>query len=293
MNMEKNYDPTRRRLDQRVVRRIKKILLKTIFPTPSPANDINYYGWTIFPIPLETRHQELSILNSVESIHSKNKKTVSVKFLRAIFDIIEKTWSLDLDWLHPRVLRASEKHPPLKREMDRGFDIRIFPGEHYRLLASFVSILKPSVVIEIGTHLGISALAMKKELPVGSKIHTFDICPWSNFPDTVLTQSDFDEQLIQNTENLLDPLVFEKYKTIFEEADLIFLDAAKDGKMEKIFLKYFSQCNFKKKPILVIDDIRLWNMLHIWNDISLPKLDITSFGHYTGTGIVDLTGKWQ
>jgi hypothetical protein len=40
---------------------------------------------------------------------------------------------------------------------------------------------------------------------------------------------------------------------------------------------------------LVFDDIRIWNMLRIWREIVRPKLDLTSFGHWTGTGIVDWT----
>lgn len=43
------------------------------------------------------------------------------------------------------------------------------------------------------------------------------------------------------------------------------------------------------QPILVFDDIRAWNMLAIWREIRMPKLDLTSFGHWSGTGLVDWT----
>jgi hypothetical protein len=44
---------------------------------------------------------------------------------------------------------------------------------------------------------------------------------------------------------------------------------------------------FTAGPILVLDDIRLWTMLEIWRSVSWPKLDVTSFGHWSGTGMVD------
>lgn len=55
--------------------------------------------------------------------------------------------------------------------------LTLWPGEHYRLLAALVRLLQPKNVVEIGTHLGWSALAMKQELPAGGRISTFDILP--------------------------------------------------------------------------------------------------------------------
>jgi hypothetical protein len=78
-----------------------------------------------------------------------------------------------------------------------------------------------------------------------------------------------------------------KYKDILKTADFIFLDASKDGVTEKRFLENFNLVPFRDRMLLLLDDIRLWNMLKIWRDISMPKLDITSFGHWSGTGIVE------
>ena len=36
----------------------------------------------------------------------------------------------------------------------------------------------------------------------------------------------------------------------------------------------------------LFDDIKELNMLGTWRAITRPKLDITSFGHWTGTGLV-------
>jgi len=65
------------------------------------------------------------------------------------------------------------------------------------------------------------------------------------------------------------------------------VDGPKDGFFERQFLKHLSEIDTAAHKLLVFDDIRTWNMLAIWREISFPKLDLTSFGHWTGTGLVD------
>jgi predicted O-methyltransferase YrrM len=164
----------------------------------------------------------------------------------------------------------------------------IWPGEHYRLLAGLVVHLKPRLVVEVGTSMGLSALAMKKYLPAGSKLLTFDIRDWKSDPAYSLRDEDFaDGRLVQFLEDLSDPAVLRKHAEILKEADLLFLDASKDGVTEKRFLENFLLVPFRERMVLFLDDIRLWNMLKIWREISMPKLDLTSFGHWSGTGIVE------
>lgn len=165
--------------------------------------------------------------------------------------------------------------------------IDIYPGEHYKLLAAIVKSLQPAVVVEIGTHLGYSALCMKKFLPAGGTIHTFDVIPWNQFEDTILTKNDFDSRLIQHTDDLTKWDAVTKHKAVLENAGIIFLDALKDGKQEYLFLENFARLHFRKKCLFIFDDIRLWNMLDIWYNLDKPKLDLTSFGHWSGTGLVE------
>jgi hypothetical protein len=42
---------------------------------------------------------------------------------------------------------------------------------------------------------------------------------------------------------------------------------------------------FTNPPILLIDGIRRWNMLRTWRMLPYPKFDLTSFGHWAGTGL--------
>ena len=165
--------------------------------------------------------------------------------------------------------------------------ISIYPGEHYKLLASIVKKLKPASVVELGTHLGYSSLCMKKFMPMGGTVSTFDIIPWNHFNDTILNESDFQQGLVQYTDDLTNPLMVEKHKFLLEGADIVFMDALKDGIQEYKFLQNFSRLEFRKKCLFIFDDIRLWNMLDIWYNLDKPKLDITSFGHWSGTGLVE------
>lgn len=167
--------------------------------------------------------------------------------------------------------------------------INLWPGEQYKLLAAFVDLLKPKLVIEIGTAAGGSSMTMKKFLPQDGKIVTYDVIPWEKYPNSGLKPEDFDGRLEQR---ILDLSVLEQSASeveLLKQADFIFVDAAKDGAMEQAFCDLFESVPFTKPPIIFFDDIRFVTMVRIWRQIKHPKMDLTSFGHWSGTGVVD----WQ
>jgi hypothetical protein len=117
---------------------------------------------------------------------------------------------------------------------------------------------------------------------------TFDLVPWRRYPQAVLREDDFaDGRLIQHVDDLSVPEAAARHGDLLASADLIFVDAAKDGRQEQVFLDLFEGTPFRGRPIVIFDDIRQWKMLRIWRDIRRPKLDVTSFGHWSGTGLVD------
>ena len=164
----------------------------------------------------------------------------------------------------------------------------VWPGQHYRFPAGLVAELQPRLIVEIGTFTGLSSLAMRSQLPAGGRIVTFDLVPWDQIQTTALTPADFqDGGMEQRITNLMEWPGIEENRSLLENADFIFIDAAKDGSGERILLEHFRKLNFKNKPILAFDDIRLWKMLQIWDEIPEPKMDVSSFAHWTGTGLVD------
>jgi predicted O-methyltransferase YrrM len=161
-----------------------------------------------------------------------------------------------------------------------------YPGEHYHLLASLVRILKPKQVTEIGTFTGLSALSIMTALGNDAHLTTFDIVPWDRIPDTALRPEDFASgQLEQRIGDLADEGYFRQNKDVLDAAGLIFVDGPKDGRFEPAFLELLVRTARKTRSLLVLDDIRLWNMLRVWAELPLTKLDMTSFGHWSGTGI--------
>jgi len=197
---------------------------------------------------------------------------------------------IDLALLATQNARSISMNEVSRRMKTEPYFPEVWPGEHYKFLAGLVKALQPKTVVEIGTSSGLSALALVNQLPKGGRVITFDVISWKEFSDTVLTDEDFQDGTLQQIlGDLAIPEIFSQNRNLLQEADLIFCDGPKDGKFEQLFLDLMFRTDLPQKPIVVFDDIRLMNMLRIWRNISLPKLDVTSFGHWSGTGLVD----WQ
>lgn len=198
----------------------------------------------------------------------------------------------------PRLLDIAERAIPIARQtsMDAlSARIRsgpkwpnVWPGEHYKLLAALVKVVGARRVIEIGTYQGLGCLALLQSLPADGAITTFDIVPYQEIDGHAFRPEDFaDGRLTQVVADITLENDFAQHAPSLRDAELVFVDAAKDGHQERIFLKRFEEVGFRHGPIVVFDDVRVYNMLQIWRDIRRPKLDITSFGHWSGTGLVD------
>ncbi len=216
----------------------------------------------LLPFPVRASHQEYSTILSAHdesSIPTNSLISISLK-------AIEHAMHIDFT----NICKRLDKEP---------YYPNIWPGEHYKLLAGFIKSLNPKTVIEIGTATGLSALCLKQELSNDSKIYTFDLFSWEKDPSTHLKSEDFlDERLIQYVEDLSDIEIFN---------NLIFIDATHDGQLEKKLLDLLAECSFRNKLHIIFDDIRVWTMIKMWREIKYPKLDLTSFGHWSGTGIVE------
>jgi predicted O-methyltransferase YrrM len=163
-----------------------------------------------------------------------------------------------------------------------------FPGEHYHLLTALAQLLRPALVWEFGTDTGMSTLALLEGVDPGARVFTVDIDPWQSKSGAWLAAEDFAAgRVTQVVADMASPTLFAGYGPIIAEADLIFVDGPKDGRTEDRFLERLAAIAFHGHPIVVFDDIRLMNMVHVWRGIARPKMDLTSFGHWSGTGLVD------
>lgn len=225
----------------------------------------------ILPPPVKAGHGEYSMILSLNDKPAQMTKTLFQTSLKAI----ELAYEVDFSELSLRNAQAKNY-------------ANVWPGEHYRLLAGFVLAIQPKMVIEIGTSTGLSTLCLKQYLPRDGKIVSFDIISWNSYPNTVLKKEDFGEKLTQYVDDLSTLSVAQKYKSSIEDAQLIFIDISHDGDIEENMLSNLQKIQFKQKVFVLFDDIRVWTMLKFWRNIDLPKLDLTSFGHWSGTGIVEL-----
>ena len=227
----------------------------------------------LLPAPVQARHAEFSMIMSLDDEIGRP----SPYLLEVALKASAEATNISLAEISARLSEA-----PLYTD--------VWPGEHYKLLAGLVKVLQPNLVVEIGTAAGLSALSLKKFLAPTAKVATFDIVPWQQFPGAVLQAGDFaDGMLVQHVSDISDKNTCNQYAPLLSQAELIFMDAAKDGMMEQKILDNFKTISFVRPPLIVFDDIRVWNMLKIWRLITMPKIDLTSFGHWSGTGLVQWT----
>lgn len=227
------------------------------------------------PFPFQCRHIEYSTISSLDDQlghTSRRLLEVSAAAIKAAQDI-------DLSHISSR-MTAGPYYPD------------VWPGEHYKLLAGFVKTRQPRKVIEIGTFQGMSALALLSHLPKGAALLTVDIVPWRQIDSAVLSEADFkDGRLKQVIGDLSDKSFFDQFKPELSQCDFLFVDGPKNVVFEGTLLGFLDSALLHPDCLVVFDDIRQWSMLKIWREISRPKLDLTSFGHWSGTGLIDWNGK--
>lgn len=228
-----------------------------------------------FVSPVSARHIEPSILSSVDD--QDHRSQPSERLLDVALSSVAHARTVSLASVVERMRgRFPAEYP------------EIWPGEHYKRLAGLVSTLKPKTIIEVGTAEGISALSMLPFMERGARLFSYDVVSWKEYPRPCLVDDDFaDGRLTQILVDLSTEQGFEGNRSILRDADLIFLDGPKDGTFEPEFMRRIGEMDFRHAPIVVFDDIRLWNMLSFWRQLSWPKLDLTSFGHWSGSGLTE------
>jgi len=141
--------------------------------------------------------------------------------------------------------------------------------EHYRLLAHITTLFSNCIFFDVGTNACRSAISLSYN--TSNKIKSYDVVQ-------ILEKN----PQISNVEFLLGDAVND---SDFLNSSLIFLDVNHDGTYENYFYKKLIDINWK--GILMLDDIHLNEpMREFWNSIEKEKHDLTSIGHWSGTGLV-------
>lgn len=159
--------------------------------------------------------------------------------------------------------------------------------EPYRLLYYFASLFNNSIIIDLGTSNGGSALALSQNET--NQIYSFDI---QERTETNYFQNHYSFERSPRFKNV-DFIIsenFMKYMDIFLKSSFIYLDIAHDGVWETILLESLISNNYK--GLVIMDDIHEFpEMKKIWDNISIKKIDLTQYGHWSGTGLLDFSGN--
>jgi len=247
------------------------------------------------PLDAIFRYRDLGMRLQMHRLHSQMAaQHILISAVSSAHDSPGKSSDVLLE-LGARIIdRCRSEELPLLRERNAPDWVFCWPGEHYRLLAGIVSLLQPLSIVEIGTNTGLSALAMYARMTHDARLWTFDIVRWDQLRDgmgreqgSFLRDGDFEDGRLRQI--IGDPAcvaTFREHSKVFGNADLIFVDGPKDGSFENNLLHNFERLGLKKSCLVIFDDIRYWTMLKFWREIERPKLDLTSFGHFAGTGLV-------
>ncbi len=142
--------------------------------------------------------------------------------------------------------------------------------EHYRLLCYLSTLFEDTLFIDIGTNEGDSALA----LGFGHNyVVSFDLTKYSYSP-------------IPNCHYVIGD--FRQYLNKVVNARIILYDIPHD---DDSFPKL---CHFLEKSkwngFLILDDCQFDPKKRAdWDAVTLPKIDATKYGHFSGTGIVNFS----
>jgi len=150
-------------------------------------------------------------------------------------------------------------------------------GQNHCKLLAYLSYQLPNgaKVADLGTFLGQSAVP----LAANPEVHviTYDIEDFLPEGKTTCKQM---PNVFFIKGNCLD------YIGQFQDADVVFLDVAPhDGVQEQRIFSELSTRNFR--GLLICDDIYYSDpMKSWWASIPIKKLDVTNYGHWSGTGII-------
>lgn len=145
-------------------------------------------------------------------------------------------------------------------------------AEHYRLLIHLGFLYNNIQIADIGTYRGASAIALAQNQ--NNKIYSVDLiydCGFIPMKNIEFATGNFNtDKDIQ--ENIL-------------KSSLIFLD------IDHLYTNEIKFYNFlvenKWKGVMFCDDINLNSeMKKFWNEVSHKKMDVTKYGHWSGTGVI-------
>ena len=155
------------------------------------------------------------------------------------------------------VVEHSEQEPQLLQELTRETYQKILQpimlsGPYQgRVLSMISKLVRPKIILELGTFTGYATLCLAEGLQIDGEIHTIDINEeLHDFQRKYFDKSGFGEQIIQHTGSALDII-----PSLDMSFDLVFIDADKPN-----YSNYFHLIIDKLNPGgIILSDNVLWH----------------------------------
>lgn len=155
------------------------------------------------------------------------------------------------------------------------------PGkEHYKLLASLSHQIDKPIVVDIGHYQGLSAIALSHN--TSKIVRSFDVvnCLPTGVPSVPNSLT------LPNVSLTIGTDYMKRMPEYIHDCALVMLDIDHSGRNEAIILNELIHMGFK--GIMICDDIYLNDeMKAFWASVSLQKYDISRYGHWSGTGLIN------
>jgi predicted O-methyltransferase YrrM len=154
--------------------------------------------------------------------------------------------------------------------------------QEYRLYSYLSTFINGTIILDLGTSHGTSAVALSHNN--NNKVISYDIVDCITNKNHTIYQKDNIEFRIKN---VLDDLT----RDLLSKVKIIMIDIDHYGEMEKNIIDKLAELNFS--GIIILDDLfnhpdQIINesMKNLWDNIKYKKIDVTKYGHWSGTGIV-------
>lgn len=217
-------------------------------------NGETYETLDLPPVPIEATQALWSMIVSTNDLSPQPTEELLDLLLRAG----RRAWTVNLDHI------ARQIALPIQATL-----VRTWPGEHYRFLPAVVEAYGAQHVLEIGAAQGHSAAAIADGLDDDGTVTTYDITPMQEFE---YPKVDY------RIGDLCDPDFRATQADVLERADVIFIDSVLEAlKLLPLFEN--------RKRLVILDDVRMMSVIKHWRALPYPKIDATSFGHWSGTGL--------
>ena len=159
--------------------------------------------------------------------------------------------------------------------------------QEYRLYSYITTFFDNITILDIGTHMGRSAIALSHNET--NKVISYNI----------LDQIADDNHIIYTKKNITFRVknVMEDLNEVFlKDVKIVLIDIDHNGAVEKDIINRLKELNFRGLVILddtmnLPDPVLNERMRNLWDSIEDIKYDFTSFGHWSGTGVIVINDK--